>query len=59
MGKDGKDSCRTTVTLSKADKAALERIARENGVQVSWLIRRAVTRLIEQAQGGPLLPLDL
>jgi hypothetical protein len=26
---------------------------------VAWLVRRAVERLIEQANGGPLLPLDI
>jgi Ribbon-helix-helix protein, copG family. len=59
VGKGGVNSCRTTITLPKSDKISLERIAKENGVQVSWLIRRAISRLIEQSQGGPLLPLDL
>jgi hypothetical protein len=34
-------------------------LAEKNGVKVAWLVRRAVERLIEQAEGGPLLPLDL
>lgn len=51
--------CRMISTLSKSGKAALDRIATENGVQVSWLIRRAVTRFSEQTQGRPLLPMDL
>lgn len=58
MGREGKDAARVTVTLTKAQRAELQRIARANGVTESWLIRRAVERLIEQAAGGPLLPLD-
>ena len=58
MGKEGKDATRVTVTLTTDQRAALKRIAKANGVAESWLIRRAVERLIEQADGGPLLPLD-
>jgi hypothetical protein len=28
-------------------------------VKVAWLVRRAVERFLEEAAGGPLLPLDL
>jgi len=59
MGKDGKDAVRVTTTLSQAQHAALERLADQNGVKIAWLIRRAVEQLLEKAQGGPLLPLDL
>lgn len=59
MGKDGKDSCRITATFTKAQVEALKRIADQNHVKVSWLIRRGVDQIIEQADGGPLLPLDL
>jgi hypothetical protein len=58
MGKEGKDAARVTVTLTKAQRAELRRIAKTNGVTESWLVRRAVERLIEEAGGGPLLPLD-
>lgn len=58
MGKEGKDASRVTVTLTKRQRAALQRIAQANGVTESWLVRRAIERLIEQAEGGPLLPLD-
>lgn len=57
MGKDGRDAIRLTVTFSKAQAAALERLADRESVKVPWLIRRAVDRLVEDAQGGPLLPL--
>lgn len=58
MGKDGKDAERVTTTLTKSQHDALERLARKNGVKIAWLVRRAVERLIEQAEGGPLLPFD-
>ena len=58
MGKDGKNAKRITTTFTKEQGEALERIARENKVEVAWLIRRAVDRLIEDAEGGPLLPFD-
>lgn len=58
MGKDGKDAARVTTTLSRRQKAALERIAQKEGVTVAWLMRRAVERLIEDAEGGPMLPLE-
>jgi hypothetical protein len=58
MGKDGRDSVRVTTTLTRQQHVDLERIAEANGVKVAWLVRRAVERLIEQAQ-GPLFSLDL
>jgi len=58
MGKDGKDSIRVTTTLTRSQHGAVERIASLNHVKVAWVIRQAVDRLIEQAEGGPLLPLD-
>ena len=57
MGKDGKDSVRVTTTLTKAQHDAIEQIANQNRVKVAWVIRQAVERLIELADGGPLLPL--
>jgi hypothetical protein len=59
MGKDGKNAFRVTTTLTMAQREALEKLADQNRVKVAWLVRRAVERLIEQAEGGPLLPLDL
>jgi len=59
MGKDGRDAVRVTTTFTRQQHAELERIARQNGVKVAWLVRRAVERLIDQANGGAQLPLDL
>jgi hypothetical protein len=59
VGKEGQDTERVTTTLSRKQKAELERLAKKEGVKVAWLVRRAVERLIEQANGGPLLPLDV
>lgn len=50
---------RVTATISKGQQQALERLARKHDVSVAWLIRRAIDRLIEEAEGGPRLPLDL
>ncbi|MFD1913992.1 ribbon-helix-helix domain-containing protein [Halodurantibacterium flavum] len=58
MGKSGRDSVRVTTTLTREQHAELERIAKQNGVTVAWLVRRAAERLIEQAS-GPLFSLDL
>jgi hypothetical protein len=58
VGKDGRDAERVTTTLSRQQKAQLERVAQMQGVKVAWLIRRAVERLLEEAQGGATLPLD-
>lgn len=57
MGKDGKDATRVTTTLTKKQHADLERLAKQHKVKVAWLIRRAVEIYIEQAEGGPQLPL--
>jgi hypothetical protein len=58
LGKDGRDAERVTTTLSKRQKAELDRLAEAEGVKVAWLVRRAVERFLEQASGGPMLPLD-
>lgn len=57
MGKDGKNSVRVTTTLTREQLEALEHIANQNHVKVAWVVRQAVDRLIEEAEGGPLLPL--
>ena len=58
MGKDGRDAERVTTTLSRSQKAELDRLAAAQGVKVAWLVRRAVERYLDDAV-GPLLPLDL
>lgn len=59
MGRDGRDAERVTTTLSRRQKAELDRLAKKQGVKVAWLVRRAVQRLLEEASGGPMLPLDM
>ncbi|MCK9821581.1 MULTISPECIES: CopG family transcriptional regulator [Acetobacteraceae] len=59
MGKDGKDAHRVTATLTKQQHAEMTRLARKYGMTTAWLVRRACERLIEQENGGPLLPLGL
>ena len=59
MGKDGRDAVRVTTTLTRQQHAELERLAKQYGVKVAWLVRWGAERLIEQANGGALLPLDL
>lgn len=48
MGKDGRDAERVTTTLTKRQKAELERLAEAQGVKVAWLIRRAVGRYLNE-----------
>ncbi|MQW02818.1 ribbon-helix-helix protein, CopG family [Sinorhizobium meliloti] len=59
MGKDGRDAERVTTTLTRTQKAELDRLAKAQGVKVAWLVRRAVERFLEESAGGPMLPLDL
>jgi Ribbon-helix-helix protein, copG family len=58
VGKDGQDAERVTTTLTRRQKAELDRIAKAQGVKVAWLVRRAVERFLEETSGGPMLPLD-
>ncbi len=57
MGRDGQHAERVTATLTKHQKAELDRLAKAEGVAVAWLVRRAVERYLEDAAGGPMLPL--
>jgi hypothetical protein len=50
---------RVTATISKAQQQGLEGLAREHDVGIAWLTRRAMNRLIGEAEGGLQLPLDL
>ena len=58
MGKDGRDAERVTTTLTRRQKAELDRLAKAKGVKTAWLVRRAIEQYLEEAAGGPLLPLD-
>jgi hypothetical protein len=53
-----RDAVRVTTTFTHQQHAELERLAKQHGVKVAWLVRRGAERLIEQANGGALLPLD-
>lgn len=57
MGKDGKNAIRVTTTLTKEQYEELDRLAKKNGVAIAWFVRRAIEHAIEEADGGPLLPL--
>jgi hypothetical protein len=59
MGADGRDSVRVTATISREQYAELQRVAKKQKVSLSWVVRRSVERTIEEANGGPLLPLNL
>lgn len=62
MGKDGKNAKRVTITFTKDQYSALQRIAEANKVDVAWLVRRSVDRFIEQVDGdaaSPLLPFSI
>lgn len=57
MGKDGRNAVRVTTTLTRQQHSEVARLADQSGVKVAWLIRRAVERLIDEANRGTL-PLD-
>lgn len=59
LGKDGRDAERVTTTLTRKQKVELDRLAKVQGVKVAWLVRRSVEKYLEEAAGGPMLPLDL
>jgi hypothetical protein len=50
---------RTTATLTAEQSRLLKAMADRRKVSVSWLIRYAVDRLIEDESKGLQLPLDL
>jgi hypothetical protein len=57
MGKDGRDACRVTTTLSRRQRDELERLSKQTGVKVAWLVRHATQRLLDEANRGTL-PLE-
>ncbi|MBR0960885.1 ribbon-helix-helix domain-containing protein [Bradyrhizobium japonicum] len=50
---------RTTATLTAEQGRLLRLMAERQKVSVSWLIRHAVERLIEEESKGLQLPLDM
>jgi len=50
---------RTTATLTTEQGRLLKAMADRQKVSVSWLIRHAVDRLIEEESKGLQLPLDI
>jgi metal-responsive CopG/Arc/MetJ family transcriptional regulator len=58
VGRDGRDTHRVSVTLSKATHAELDRLAAKQGMTVSWIVRRAAEQFVERENGGPTLPFD-
>lgn len=59
MVSEHRKDARITVNMTPGQRMELERIAKRMGVSFSWLIRRSLERTIEEANGGPMLPLDL
>ncbi|HBK07918.1 MAG TPA: CopG family transcriptional regulator [Acetobacteraceae bacterium] len=59
MEEEDRYTARITVNMTVSQRAELQRIARKQGVTYSWLLRRSLERTIEEANGGPMLPLGL
>lgn len=59
MGKRSKKSTRLTVSLDPEDHAALSTLAAKSDVSLSWVVRQAIHRFIQQHQAHPELPLAL
>ena len=56
---EDRHTARVTVNMTPTQANELKRIARKMGVSHSWLLRRSLERTIEEASGGPMLPLGL
>jgi len=52
VGRDGANAYRVTTTLTREQHEALERLARDTGVKVAWLVRRGVVLILEQGNQG-------
>ena len=59
MPTENRYTARVTANVSAAQAEELKRIAKKMSVSHSWLLRRSLERTIEEANGGPLLPLEL
>lgn len=52
MKSDQRKDFRTSVILSEDQHSKLNALAAENDVSVAWLIRQAITRLLEEERGS-------
>lgn len=59
MGTRSKKSTRLTVSLDPEDHAVLAAVAAKSDVSLSWVVRQAIHRFIQQRQAHPELPLAL
>lgn len=59
MAERRKKSARLTVSLDDEDYAALTAIAEKSDVSLSWVIRQAIHRFVQEHGGHPELPLRL
>jgi hypothetical protein len=59
MSRRAKKSTRLTVSLDPEDHAALATLATKSDVSLSWVVRYAIHRFIQQHQANPELPLAL
>lgn len=55
---DTKGSIRVSATLPSNHYEALVSLAEKKKVSLAWLVRHAVEKLLEEADGGPRLPFD-
>ena len=54
-----KKTTRLTVSLDKADYAAINAMASRSDVSLSWIIRQAIQRFVREHGDQPELPLTL
>ena len=59
MAERRKKTTRLTVSLDEADYAALDAIASKSDVSLSWVIRQAIHRFVQEYGAHPDLPLML
>lgn len=52
MKSEQRKDFRTSVILSEEQHRKLNAMAEENDVSVAWLIRQAITRLLDETKGG-------
>jgi predicted DNA-binding protein len=52
MSRQRVDTTRVSATIPKPHEEALERLADREGVSVAHVVRRAIERMISEAEGG-------